>query len=138
MPKGVAKKKKPAGVSNFVSAAEIADPAAAGPAPRIDESLLRFLIELAVNPEVRAKFNASPQATINDVSPDMSDDERKAIIERNSVGIRDLIGAIPLQHGAIAQRDAAPPQRVRTESSSTAVGPSGRRRIVRVEVEFED
>ena len=113
-------------------------PAAAGPAPRNDESILRFLIELAVNPELRTKFSAAPLAAINDISPDMSDEEKKAILERNSVGIRDSPGADPLQHGASAQRPVESPQTVKTETASALTGTSGRRRVVRVEVEFED
>ena len=64
MPKDEVTKKKPAAARVLANAAEIADPAAAGPAPRIDESLLRFLIELAVNPEFRTKFSAAPRAAI--------------------------------------------------------------------------
>jgi hypothetical protein len=129
--------KKPAAPKNLASAAEIAGPAAAGPAPRIDASLLRFLIELAVNPDFRAKFNAAPRAAINDISPDMSDEEKQAIIDRDSVGIRDMIGAGPLQHG-LPPGDLAPRERSGTESSSARSGQPGRRRVVRVEVEFED
>jgi hypothetical protein len=140
MAKGDDAKKNPAAAAaSGPDAAEIANPSSTGPAPRADESMLRFLIELAVNEELRAKFTRSPRSAINDVSPDMSEEEKQAIIDRNSVGIRDLLNAIPLQHGMEAARDMSSAERVRSQSSAKPSGTGGgRRRVVRVEVEFED
>ena len=100
--------------------------------------MLRFLIELAVNPEFRTKFNASPRAAINDVSPDMSEEEKQAIIDRDAAGILDIMNAIPLQNSAPMQRDVVPPDRPPASSLSRPSGATSRRRVVRVEVEFED
>ena len=137
------------GISSFVPPAA----GSAGSSPVLQQPLLQFLIKLGTDQGFRAKFQATPETALNDLA-DLTPAERQLILTQNASDLLDAIkGGAPLQHTqaavpAIDAGDAAvnstspgsgtpSPATVITHGGTS--GPNGgRRRVIRVQVEFDE